>query len=113
MRRPFVITILFISLLITGQAIAGSYEDALGEFGRGEYKAAYQLLKPLAEQGNSNAQMMLGFMYDQGRGVPKDSAEAVKWLRRSAKQGNIGAQATLSLMKERASKDMWHRGAAE
>jgi len=113
MRRLSVVTILIISLLVTGQAIAGSYEDALEEFGRGEYKAAYQLLKPLAERGNSNAQMMLGFMYDQGRGVPRDSAEAVKWLRRSAKQGNIGAQATLSLMKERAAKEMWQRGAAE
>ena len=113
MRRPFVITILIISLLITGQAIAGSYEDALEEYGRGEYQAAYQLLKPLAEQGNSNAQMMLGFMYDQGRGVPKDSAETEKWLRMSAKQGNIGAQTTLGLMKGRAGKEMWDRAAAD
>ena len=113
MRRHSVVTILIISLLITGQAIAGTYEDALEEYGRGEYKAAYQLLKPLAEEGNSNAQMMLGFMYDQGRSVPKDSAEAVKWLRKSAKQGNIGAQTTLNHMKERAEKEMLHRGAAE
>jgi len=113
MRRPAAVTILTISLLITGQAIAGSYEDALKEYGRGDYKAAYQLLKPLAEQGNSNAQMMLGFMYDQGRGVPQDSAETEMWLRRSAKQGNIGAQTTLSLMKERAEKEKLHRGAAE
>jgi len=113
MRRHSVVTILIISLLITGQAIAGTYEDALEEYGRGEYKAAYQLLKPLAEEGNSNAQMMLGFMYDQGRGVPRDSVETEKWLRRSAKQGNIGAQITLSLMKERAEKEMLHRGAAE
>ncbi len=113
MRRPSVVTILLISLLMAGQAIAGSYEDALEEYGRGDYKAAYQLLKPLAEQGNSNAQMMLGFMYDQGRGVPQDSAETEKWLRRSAKQGNIGAQTTLRLMKERAEKEKWHGGAAE
>ena len=113
MRRPSVVTILIISLLITGQAIAGAYEDALKEYGRGEYKAAYQLLKPIAEQGNSNAQMMLGFMYDQGRGVPQDSAETEKWLRRSAKQGNIGAQLTLINMKERAEKVKWQRWAEE
>jgi len=105
MRRSSVVTILILSLLVTGQAFAGAYEDALKKYGRGEYKAAYQLLKPLAEQGNSNAQMMLGFMYDQGRGVPQDSAETEKWLRRSAKQGNIGAQLTLINMKERAEKE--------
>src|SRR5512134_1902679 len=113
MRRPSIAAILMISLLITGQAIAGYFEDAVKAYERGEYKTAYQLLKPLAEQGNSNAQVMLGFMYDQGRGVPRDYAEMEKWYRRAAKQGNIGAQYTLRLMKERAEKEMWHRGAAD
>lgn len=113
MRSPSAITILIISLLVTGQAIAGSFEDALKEYERGEYIAAYQLLKPLAEQGDSNAQAMLGFMYERGRGVPQDYAEMEKWYRRAAKQGNVGAQLTLQLMRERAGKEMWHRGAAE
>ena len=107
MRIPSVAIILIVPLLLAGPALAGSFEDAVKEYGRGEYKTAYQLLRPLAEQGNSNAQLMLGFMFDQGRGVPQDYAEGEKWFRKSAKQGNIGAQYTLRLLKERAEKEKW------
>jgi len=113
MGRPSTALILIISLLITGRAIAGSFEDATKAYDRGDYKTAYQLIKPLAEQGNPDAQLMLGFMYDQGHGVPQDYAEMEKWYRRAAKQGNLSAQSTLRLMEERAEMEKWHRGAAE
>ena len=31
-------------------------------------------------------------MYDHGRGVPEDDAEALKWYRMAAEQGNAPAQ---------------------
>jgi TPR repeat protein len=34
-------------------------------------------------------------MYDKGQGVPKDDAEAVKWFRKSAEQGNATGQYSL------------------
>lgn len=37
-------------------------------------------------------------MYAKGEGVPKDAAEAVKWCRLSAEQGNAIAQFNLSGM---------------
>ena len=40
-----------------------------------------------AEQGNESAQYNLGNMYANGRGVPKDDAEAVRWYRLVAEQG--------------------------
>ena len=40
-----------------------------------------------AEQGLAGAQFILGLMYDSGRGVPEDDAEAVKWFRMAAQQG--------------------------
>ncbi len=33
-----------------------------------------------AEQGNANAQQNFGFMYLEGRGVPQDFVEAMKWF---------------------------------
>lgn len=52
-----------------------------------------------ATQGNPFAQTTLGVMYDRGeRGVSKDEAEAVKWYRKSAEQGQINAQYFLGLM---------------
>ena len=51
-----------------------------------------------AEQGETEAQLNLGWMYAKGRGVPQDDAEAAAWYRRSAEQGNAGAQFGLGLM---------------
>jgi len=77
--------------------------------------------RPLAEQGNANAQFFLGVMYDKGRGVPQDYAEAVKWLRKAAEQGVAEAQYNLGVMYDRglgvpqdyAEAVKWSRKAAE
>ena len=51
-----------------------------------------------AEQGDAEAQSVLGLMYSLGLGVPQDSQEAVKWYRRAAEQGYAGAQGALGYM---------------
>ena len=37
---------------------------------------------------NAIAQFNLGYMYDQGEGVPQDYKLAVEWHRKAAEQGN-------------------------
>ena len=74
-----------------------------------------------AEQGNADAQNMLGNMYENGRGVTKDYAKAVEWYRKSAEQGYVYAQNNLGRMYENGrgvSKDYakaveWYRKSAE
>ncbi len=66
--------------------IAGNYETAMQEF------------RPLADQGDTNAQFMLGLMYVEGRGVPQDHAEALKWYCLAAAQGDAVAQLNLGVM---------------
>ena len=51
-----------------------------------------------AEQGDANAQNNLGYMYNQGQGVPQDYQKAVKWYRKAAEQGDEYAQANLGIM---------------
>ena len=51
-----------------------------------------------AEQGDSSAQYNLALMYSNGKGVPKDSKEGVKWYRLAAEQGNKHAQNKLGTM---------------
>jgi TPR repeat protein len=46
-----------------------------------------------AESGDAQAEYQLGVMYDNGLGVPKDTAEAMRWWRKAAAQGNKDAQA--------------------
>ena len=57
-----------------------------------DYKIAYELWLPLAEQSNSKAQFFLGFMHDLGFGTPEDDKEAVKWYQLAAEQGDSRAQ---------------------
>jgi TPR repeat protein len=49
-------------------------------------------------QGRALAQGNLGYMYDTGKGVPQDYAEAMKWYRLAAEQGVAKAQNNLGYM---------------
>ncbi|HEV2729185.1 MAG TPA: tetratricopeptide repeat protein [Terriglobales bacterium] len=51
-----------------------------------------------AERGNAKSQWALGAMYDYGKGVPKDYAEALRWYRKSAEQGDAKGEYALALM---------------
>jgi uncharacterized protein len=59
---------------------------------RKDYKTALNLWRPLAEQGNSDAQICLAFSYFLGHGVKQDYAEAMKWVRKAADHGHPGGQ---------------------
>jgi len=98
MLRPSATFILIISLFMAVQACTGPIEDANKALQRGDYKTAYRLFKPLAEQGLPLAQYNLGVMYYNGQGVPKDYAEAAKWYRKAADQGLPEAQTNLGIM---------------
>ena len=54
--------------------------------------------RPLAEQGDADAQSMLGAMYSLGKGVPQDDKVAAKWFEKAAEQGDAGAQNQLGNM---------------
>ena len=74
-----------------------------------------------AEQGDAGSQLGLGLMYRDGRGVPQDDAEAVRWFRLAAEQGLTGAQSLLGfmyangagVMQDDAEAMKWYRMAAE
>jgi TPR repeat protein len=57
-------------------------------------------LRPLAKQGNANAQIALGMMHQRGHGVTQSFAEAVRWYRKAAKGGYVRAYNNLGAMYE-------------
>lgn len=67
-----------VALLAPGPAAAQDFDAGLRAYTSGDYATALQEWRPLAEQGNASAQIVLGFMYDQGRGVAQDYVEAVR-----------------------------------
>jgi len=78
----------FCLLLVIGvQASAQDYQDGKAAYLAKEYDKALSILKPLAEQGNGDAQVTLGLMYDFGHGVKRDPARAIEWYTKAAEQG--------------------------
>src|ERR1051326_4123904 len=75
-----------------GPALAASMEDGQTAYNMGDYKTALEIWRPLAEEGNARAQNNLGVMYENGKGVPQNIAEAVKGYSLAAGQGYAGAQ---------------------
>ena len=65
---------------------------------QGDYATELKKWRPLAEQGDADAQTNLGLMYRFGRGVPQDDKEAVRWYRLAAEQGFASAQNNLGQM---------------
>jgi len=50
-----------------------------------------------ADLGDANAQLQLGILYSEGKGVEKDEKESVKWWTKAAEQGNGDAALLLRL----------------
>jgi TPR repeat protein len=92
-----VLCALFISLL-TYNALAGDFEDGFHAAEKGDYKKALPLLKNAAKQGNAMAQVLLGSMYKNGKGLKQNSKEAVKLFRLAAEQGDADGQYNLGTM---------------
>ena len=107
---------------ITGSALAGPAEDGATAYKRGDYVTAMRFLRPLAHQGNTDAQFLLGEIYGRGRGVEQDYTSAVTWYRKAADQGHPGAQWSLGTMYQDGLGDVprafeaaasWYRKAAD
>jgi len=87
------VLMLIVALIVSGSvpAVAGPFEDAVAAYNKGDYATALRLWRPLAEQGNADAQSNLGTMYYKGQGLTQDYVQAHMWWNLSAAQGEPGA----------------------
>ena len=79
-------------------AAANDFERALSAYEQGRYQTAFKLVKTSAEQGQVQAQHVLGIMYSQGLGVQSDEYSAFDWCKRAAENGVLEAQYQLGIM---------------
>ncbi len=83
---------------VIAQCMLGDfYRDGLGGAERSDALALqwYRRTAASSDRCAPRSQFQLYKAYELGRGVPKDMARAVAWLKRSADAGNPVAQATL------------------
>lgn len=98
-RRRLMIALLTSGIFACSSVVfADQFEDSIAAYDRGDYANAVRLLRPLAEQGNAQAQNALGALFYNGKGVVQNFQEAVKWYRSAATQGYASAQLNLGAM---------------
>jgi len=92
----------FASALALLCAAASAKSDTLSAglraYQREDYSRAAPLLLLEAERGVPIAQTYIGYMYQNGFGVPRDYVVAVAWLNQAAQQGEPTAQFLLGLL---------------
>jgi TPR repeat protein len=108
----------FAILLCAQPAVAANLKSAERAYKKKDYATALKTFAPAAKQGNAEAQLYLGKMYQLGQGVAIDRDAAEKWFRASGDQGNAEAQFFLGAMYLLPRKDvpqglMWMRLAAD
>ncbi len=86
------LALIIVFVLGFASPVWADFQAGLVAHSRGDYATALREFRPLAEQGDADAQFNLGVMYSHGQGVPQDYAEAVKWYRKAAEQGVADAQ---------------------
>jgi len=116
------LVILSFSMLFgSGIALADDYLTSLDAYRSGDFKTALIKVTPIAERGQASSQLLLGVMYDTGKGVPENDKTAVKWYTKAAEQGLANAQYNLGYMydggygvpENKKTAVKWHTKAAE
>ena len=92
-----------------------------GEYLETVYMSRFSRWKEAADRGIAEGMILLAYCYEDGKGVAKDAAEAVKWYRRAADQGDALAQSCLGdcyahgkgVAEDKAEAVKWYSKAAE
>ena len=97
-RIKLALMALVLSAGLCSLAGAKPLEDGMDAYLRGDYATALKLLGPLAKQGDPAAQSSIGFMYQNGLGVPQDQNQAAAWFHEAAEHGYAPAMVNLGAM---------------
>lgn len=87
--------ILAACLAVSTPGDAADLETARDLMEAGQFGAARDMLRPLANSGNADAEELIGVMYALGLGVERDDERAFDWYLRSSMKGHPGAQSGL------------------
>ena len=89
--------LLTLAAMLTALPARADLVDGLSAYDQGDYETALAEWMPLAENGDAQAQSLLGLLYRGAPGIQGDAAESVRWYRLAAEQGHAHAQYNLGL----------------
>ena len=113
--RQFLLVLLLFCFVFPAFSNADQLEEAQAALDNKDFEKAYELLSPLAEAKNLEAQSKLGVMYVTGQGVEMDFNKGLGLIMEAANQGYDMAQtyalnASLSLAKQGNTGAMYNVG---
>ena len=79
-------------------AWADDFDHAFNAYAAGDFAAARTMLDKLAVDGDIRAQYLMGRIFSEGEGVPKDDVVGVKWYSLAAFSGDTVSQLALGTM---------------
>ena len=89
-----------VALSVAVGSVQASMKEGLSLWEQGNQTDAVAVWEPLAQAGDPEAALFLGFAYRTGRGVEQNPDKAFHWYRKAAELGMPEAQIELSLMYE-------------
>jgi cell division septation protein DedD len=100
--RPLIAVSAAAAILLVGSvgytAAAPDVKSGIDRWMAQDFEGAVAQWRPLADQGNADAQFNLGQAYKLGRGVPVDLKLAQSWYQKAAQQGHEQAQVNVGLL---------------
>ena len=82
-----------------------SKQEADAAYRSKDYKTAFKQYQALAAEGDPDASMKLGIMYEGGIGTPKDSVAARAYYKKAAEGGAVGSQGLLEMVEKTGMSD--------
>lgn len=86
------------ALLGIAAPVLADVKTGVDAWQQGDYTKAVSEWRPLAQNGDPDAQFNMGQAYKLGRGVPSDLPVAIDWYRKAAAQGHMRAEDNLGLL---------------
>jgi TPR repeat protein len=121
--RPGLRGTIGLALLLTlgGAPAAADTSTALAAYERGEFASAFEEFHLLADDGNSEAMLWTGYLYQEGQGTAQNFGEAMRYYRMAADSGQAQAfyyigiiyQDGLGVDPDPIEAVRWYRQAAE
>ncbi len=89
---------MLLTLLAITSIVRADYASGKDAYEMEDYAIAWQKLLPLADAGDTEAQILVGRMYNNGYGVTADLTKGAEYYARAATHGNMRAQALLAFL---------------
>ena len=86
MKKKFLLSVLLVSNIF-----AGSYDNGIEFYKKGQYKKALESFKIASNNDDNRAMFAIGIMYSNGDGVRWDNMVAFDWYKKAGIAGNENA----------------------